>query len=560
MRCDSTRPSCRKCSDRGLSCPGYDTQRPLRWRKPVLLVANNNHDDDKSKPPQESLTPRQHAPSPLPLFAAHQRRRDDDVASTTTVLDTIAYYKALIAPDMALGPGTMSSSYMPEWLSLSKVARHLYICVVTSHRAITQGTSFQDLRTNSRCLLRHEAQAAALIRGKIDAVVAGGGGGGGIISIGDSRSRPDVLVEMAFFMSSQIQQSAYGSWRHHVVAARALDSHGSPQSDWKGSASAFADAVFVMVDIFGTTTSPIPGTIRLREATARQQRSYLDRLEDLDIDYSDTLTPVPKPLIRAVLVINILRMTATDMQAESDRQSLAEVVSEVIGLDARLWATSIMDTEQNKHSVTPEADLTPVRNDAETAGSREVQLEAWVALAQCFQSATVLYALLSLQPCLRKDCPRVHGSLENQTEVVPDLKTLGQGTGDQKGIVDAAAAYDTLMQAARFLASRRLIRHDARPDAREKSREEGHYKMITWPLVMAGVYNYTARGIIRGGPDEDRSFIAQSLRLLSTELGTMAMREAAEFLEALWAVDSEHGRGGCVGWDTIFHKEPLFLM
>lgn len=32
VRCDAQQPSCLKCTSKGLSCPGYSTVKPLKWR------------------------------------------------------------------------------------------------------------------------------------------------------------------------------------------------------------------------------------------------------------------------------------------------------------------------------------------------------------------------------------------------------------------------------------------------------------------------------------------------------------------------------------------------
>jgi len=52
--CDFTRPKCRKCQVRGVACPGYDGQKPLRWLRPQQVNA---------KGPEKTVVPRSVKPA-----------------------------------------------------------------------------------------------------------------------------------------------------------------------------------------------------------------------------------------------------------------------------------------------------------------------------------------------------------------------------------------------------------------------------------------------------------------------------------------------------------------
>ncbi|KGO68399.1 hypothetical protein PITC_070240 [Penicillium italicum] len=53
VQCDEMRPACRKCSDRGLTCEGYEIR--LRWG---AGIASRGKFSGAEKPVKESITPR----------------------------------------------------------------------------------------------------------------------------------------------------------------------------------------------------------------------------------------------------------------------------------------------------------------------------------------------------------------------------------------------------------------------------------------------------------------------------------------------------------------------
>lgn len=63
---------------------------------------------------------------------------------------------------------------------------------------------------------------------------------------------------------------------------------------------------------------------------------------------------------------------------------------------------------------------------------------------------------------------------------------------------------------------------------------------------------------------ETKDFLCQNLHVMSVELGTGAMQDAAWLLstsfekqQRLWTVSSDASR---MSWDEIFKESPLFLM
>lgn len=60
-------------------------------------------------------------------------------------------------------------------------------------------------------------------------------------------------------------------------------------------------------------------------------------------------------------------------------------------------------------------------------------------------------------------------------------------------------------------------------------------------------------------------YLCNQLRAVTLELGTLAMRDAASFLEKLWSAAWNNENPtltgfGHVDWDTAFEDAPIFLL
>lgn len=139
-------------------------------------------------------------------------------------------------------------------------------------------------------------------------------------------------------------------------------------------------------------------------------------------------------------------------------------------------------------------------------------------LATCYSSATLLYLL---QSC------HIHSN----------SKYVRWKSG-----VRRRAAYRDLMNAITTLFKERL-------------RNGTFYKIIFWPMVICGIET-----VAQGGRIDS---ICDNLEMLTVELGTNGMRDAAEFLREL--VKLRQSRGAKAGetiefdWDEIFARAPIFV-
>lgn len=91
---------------------------------------------------------------------------------------------------------------------------------------------------------------------------------------------------------------------------------------------------------------------------------------------------------------------------------------------------------------------------------------------------------------------------------------------------------------------------------REKSRNGTHYKIIFWPMVICGIESASQGGRI--------DFLCENLEMMTVDLGTNGMREAAAFLRDLVKLRQNRGASRVdmfeFEWDEIFARAPIFAI
>lgn len=342
----------------------------------------------------------------------------------------------------------------------------------------------------------HQASAARILQHQIDRLQG---------------NEPDqtLFSGIVMFLSSQIQQSAYGAWHAHLNGAKImLDSWTPPGSEL--AIDKFLCFHLMVTDIYATATSPAR---QFSPTVAAQHCTYLDKMRHLNIDSSGLLTPIPNEIVLATIAINILRASrAASPMAHAHHEQGIEVSS--AGLLASIQAFCPRSWSEKAFTNHATAAAYSVENPelSET-------LEGWRLMAQCFQAAAAMYLILS------------------------DVALEGNGFSEWDFARDSAYASLTV-------SIQRLF------DLKQSGGK--HHKFILWSIVIAGV-EAAARG--------DRGvleYLTFHLKVLTFDLGTMAMREAAYFLEHLWE-DCARQRLDSAGyvrinWDRVFEARPVFLL
>lgn len=466
VRCDSATPGCGPCIRRSIVCPGYSTTKPFRWVNKVT---------------PESLL------RSGPWLGSVQLTRGDDIAPASIVMDVVTYYNSIIAPDLAACAPTDHAISISMWLNLNISLRHLYTCTVAMHRTIrtipedqTFGHSeiINPMHKDLVMFHHHQTCAARLLYDQIE--VSSGNPDGDLFSC------------IIAFMSSSIQQSAFGIWRSHLNGARVLlNLWGIPSL--LGSHN-FVLYTFIAIDIFGMTTAP---SSFLTTATIKQQLSYMALIRTLQIDSWGTLTPIPDELLVALAAANVHRVGHVHGHAGIDT-SVTSILAFTQSFCPEKWAVGVCGTPSSN------------------------QLLGWILLARCFQGAVSLYLLLS--------------SSSNSN-------SLSASFGEPIDII-RTSTYTTLLGCIHNLFDRR-------------GHGEGHHKFLLWPMAITGV-----EAVARHDRTE-LDFLCHELRYSTMSLGTMAMREAAAFLEHLWTStwsDLDTSVRATLDWNVVFQRAPIFVM
>ncbi|KAK1912981.1 hypothetical protein P3342_004917 [Pyrenophora teres f. teres] len=243
-----------------------------------------------------------------------------------------------------------------------------------------------------------------------------------------------------------------------------------------------------------------PSTL-LSKNTLHEHILYLKLVGCLQVEILDTLTPVPLELLKATIAINIHRTAVANQDGPSCLQHYPEIPSR----------SAILDSLQH---------FNPYQWAYGLPSKYVLDAESWTLLATCYQAASILYLFQS------------HSS-------------TADGIGrDELPNHTRTPIYDILLNSIMELFDRRL--------------QGGiHYKFILWPMVICGIEAAARRG------RTDLEFLCSSLETTTLELGTLGMREAAEFLKNVWT-DCElrwsHSNCLAIDWDDTFKRAPVFLM
>jgi hypothetical protein len=384
-----------------------------------------------------------------------------------------------VVPDLSPHTATSQRFVIPPWDVIPGIKMYLCACIVTMHKAVK---CLGNANENLMLLLTYQASAAHRLQQMIM----------------DARGPQlvfQVIEAASMFLCTQIQQSAYGTWRTHLRGAKALMTH------WQHTCSTRLDlpmGVISMVDVFGTTMAP---SKILSRDTVAEHTQYLQLLGRLDADLLDTFIPIPVEVLEAIISINIHRVATLDFGPPNDLcyaniPSLTATLASLQQFDADQWADRLPSEYAN-------------------------QSANWALLATCYQSASILYLFQSYKLA---------------------TKSVLQGADlDHIRVV----IYRTLITSIMKLFEQRM--HGGT-----------HYKFMLWPIVICGIES-AARG-----QHWDLKSLCWVLEATTLDLGTLAMREAAAFLEVVWDYcEKRQGQSTdymVLDWDTIFERAPLFLM
>ncbi|KAG8416064.1 hypothetical protein J3459_013823 [Metarhizium acridum] len=363
--CDFGRPSCIKCRDRGVQCPGYD-HKPLRW------VAPGETRSKKRKAQQPSVG--QSAVTRIP-------RVDLKDAGATDLIQAIDYYNRVICPDLlATNKRACENPFFAPPAAAAHILPAIAEMVVSTalgHRILQSSHCSTSDRVALATKLQHHRGLA--IRLMADVLATDG-----------MRTSDEMLACVLVFLFAEIQQSISSSWRQHADAAWTIINSRGGLGDLIHSRALFCHLFryFTIIDVFGATTSP-----PLHLGRARRQLDVLPVLPTLYGDGLQTCVPCPPELLGHVILNNHFRADLRGLAGEQKKNhhlfaAARATLQEICNFSVHKW---VDDT------VLPSLLMDDAEEPRRHAGLDSSQTMArrwiWLALTSAFKSAMAIYCI-----------------------------------------------------------------------------------------------------------------------------------------------------------------------
>lgn len=285
----------------------------------------------------------------------------------------------------------------------------------------------------------------------------------------------------------------------------------------------------------------------LKISNTESQLDYLSLMPFLGKDDASNCCPCPHDLIMAIIHINVLRtmlyqtqpspsMNLDQRKFSAFQKRLENILNLILSFNPNNWAMSVVSSH---HSINPGCDKPRVDNNH--ADNEEEETAGWTTLAQCYQSATLIYCLCSLSPfpttTILPPIPSSHGTMSN--------------------------LHETAMQ--NLAVNLHRVFHGSRP-SHQRNRTP-FWKFVCWPLFIAG---FAEAGCREVSPEDEtvppRCLPARQLRNLAQALGARSMLDAEGLLRRVWSerdarvVVTGAGKREAGDWDEAFSERCVFIM
>ncbi|GKT55887.1 C6 zinc finger domain protein [Colletotrichum tofieldiae] len=580
LRCDSSRPACRKCLAADVECPGYGDKRPIEWRDPLVLTDNGivrirDPEAVKKHPARTSV---------LGVVCRPPRTAGSEMELKIAV-DAMEYCGGLIflvdnhhvAPDL-VPYSTNRSPYQVSPQQVGELAgylRNALVSIAALHRHVS-GEPSLVLKLSAgndggpQSVVRSRARSVATAPpedSELSRLIAAGdfesvhfaSQAAALKALGEElrNHRPDgstdsfdpsILVGILVLLSSQvtypsaastclrlkansrnqIQFSAYAPWQSHIDGTWGLvQAHGGFEAVARMDLELCRLLQqFAAFDIFGMTTHRLTETSA--QTVIQRASSYVSIFQNSDANARNPGQLVPNDLAKILIQINVLRANYTLSATEKSRtEGLSSILDFLGGSPPDNWVAEI--------SIAAAAWLRPSKlsEDQETK-------DAWRALMAAYHNAVTLYAISSLT--------RLSGTLTSEAADPQDPALLLEGR--------KLTAYHALLASLRVLFDQRARRrrHDTVESRKPVASSAGLlHKFVIWPMVIAGT-----QSTLVYHDEEATRFLCSGMRAVGEELGTVSMIDGARLIEKLHSAKEQCRE--FPSWDDWFDGAPLFLM
>ncbi|KND89985.1 hypothetical protein TOPH_05269 [Tolypocladium ophioglossoides CBS 100239] len=500
--CDASRPLCKKCCARGVSCPGYG-QKPLRWIAPGQTSSKQR---GVRNPPTGTR-----ASACEPTAVA---RSVDVCREVTELFQAAEYYNALMCPNkMATGAACAKN---PFYMSAAAVQGlplpvvKLLTAGALGHRILQNGDRpGSDSAVLATRLQTHRGAALRLVAETLAEPAA--------------QTSNVTLLCVYVLLITEIQQSISPDWRHHLDGVGAIIQARGGLPSLAMSLPPFRHILryVALIDIVGTTTAP-----GVEEDRARRQLELLPLLPALYGNGLDSCFPCPPDLLRDIILVNYLRSRldgATTGHSTDRLPTALELLQRITQFSSQNWAAEIKMATRHDGS----GDTGTARTARGASGALPSRTSSWdwQRLAFIYQAAVALYCISSL---LGSEVARI-----SELQSRPSYHETCIGVSQMR---DA--------QCSALLRHLQVVAADTKAHMR---------KLVLWPMVLAG---------IEADPVDEAStrFIEHELVWLSSTLGTASPLVGRRFLQGLWRRAARwHDEQGQT-WNGLFDRPYVFVV
>ncbi|KAM7185522.1 hypothetical protein V8F20_011778 [Naviculisporaceae sp. PSN 640] len=367
--CDSTKPICSRCRDKGIVCPGYVDKKPLTWLTPGKVLSRTWK--RKPKPKKSTGTrPDQMETQAIPPLSRELRLELDDIA------EALEYYNTCIFPE-ALSSQLGANHFLAKFTSpdqFPKSTVYTLMSMVLSRR-LYHVSSTEDLVWTlvPSPRLYHYRQLAIQTLSRL---------------VQEEADVPsyELISAVYTFMLAVLQQSITPAWRPHFDMFLELITRrgGFLQLIKANPASSLQLFAFWVIGVLANTTTPPSNHIPVLCSDTETIAFALRLFDKILYPY----LPCPADLFAHIVTINQLRCIKAsfvdDMVPDHEAGAIANTGHVAVPSPTPTPLTVLHRIEQF--------------SAMEWASSKDpTHPDDWLLVGEIYQSAVALLCLLSLE-------------------------------------------------------------------------------------------------------------------------------------------------------------------
>ena len=254
------------------------------------------------------------------------------------------------------------------WIKAPSLLQNIMFVTAINHRLLRSNAH----PSSSAELLEYRGEALAQLREQLETP--------------SKTTTAFALVAVLMVLQAEIQLSAVSQWQIHLEAAWGIITQvGGLAASWKMFPRLQPLlALFLQENIMSMTTVPTEILVQMPPEFFYVQ---LEDLESLERHILTTCCPFPPPVLGVIARVNLARyaLASGNMLAKDGLIEVIEGIGRLQSFNAADWASDIVETQL------------PAIGAWDPRISKEAAIAEWTHHGACYQSASVMYCIRSLQ-------------------------------------------------------------------------------------------------------------------------------------------------------------------